>query len=176
MRLQTSLPFVLFVALAGCGSSVEPGNPLLGTWRSDEFQQRYPTEDSLATTVDELTFHPDGQCERVLTHRYPPPDGGTPDPYAGCTWIERYPQQAWGVEENERHFLAIGPQQDGEVNSERFGCADPTQNRAPHSFPDPTWPSIGDYAILGSRLSIGWRPLWSPPGRMPFEVEYTRVR
>ncbi len=67
--------------VTSCAETVRPGDPLVGTWRSDEYTTNYPAPPTIARTVDESTFAADGTMALVTTRRFAIVDG---DPYSGC--------------------------------------------------------------------------------------------
>ena len=87
MRHAATRLALMVTLAAGCASSANAGHPLVGTWRSDEFDDPHPTPDSVARRVDEFTFRADGGVELFFAaHR----DGVVPALAVGLggVWAE----------------------------------------------------------------------------------------
>lgn len=158
---------------AGCGDAVQPTDPLIGWWRSGEFETSYPTDEARARTVIELRFYESGRAERIIERRYPRTDAS---PYRGCTWVERHAQLQWLRSDRETGALNILPIPHARYSRERSECVDATLDRAPESFED----SVLDYLAATYRASVREPTLvlttLGPVGIEPQVRAYTRVR
>lgn len=163
----------LIACSASCADSVAPGDPLIGTWRSGEFDSVYPSPPSTARTVVEFTFDASGALQMVITRRYPVVAG---DPYSGCTWVERHPSLTWRRFGDGGAQLVFVPPTDAQYTSERTGCTDSARNRSTASFDDGAFSSAlvtFGYVVRGDALTL---TAYGPVGMPPVERTYTRVR
>lgn len=160
---------------AGCGESVVPGDPLIGTWRSDPFSTVYPGPPSMAEEIDEFTFARDGSMTAAITRRYPVV---ADDPYSGCTWIERHTGWVWlRSDAGATLFFGTIAGSHAQWSTERTGCTDPARNHALETFADdgPLVPPVFAYSIAGDRLTLTADVL-GPGGTAPPPQHFTRVR
>ncbi|MBL8682419.1 MAG: hypothetical protein JNK05_24850 [Myxococcales bacterium] len=161
------------LALSGCGASLSPTDPLVGVWRSGEFEGLDPFGTSRPRTVIEWRFDDSGHAELFIVRRY---DLAATSMLRGCTWTERRTQLRWARAERPSTRFSIVAVRDARYTSERTGCADPGQNRAQTSFPDDFgsegWQSFS--AVV--REPTMELTAWGPVGVTPDVRGYSRVR
>lgn len=174
---RTLAAAIALTLVAGCSATVTPGDPLIGTWRSDEYTATYPGPPSTARTVDEYTFAADGSMTIVTTRHYPVTSG---DPYSGCTWVERHTGWVWTHTDAGSNVMVFVARPDGssQLSVERTGCADPMQNHPPHDYQDDGglffWAGT-TYSVTGDRLALASEVL-GPGGTSPPPQWFTRER